>query len=129
MPRGTNLGTSSAFEQVRKQARGLLGALRDQIRAMETDLKRLKNEEAQLAALAGREVMSGSAANGSVSESGRVNWTSVLGELPKQFRAADVRKVRSVRDKRSSEIFAGISRWIEAGAVKRKDRGLYERVK
>jgi hypothetical protein len=39
-----------------------------------------------------------------------------------------VRKVRGLKDKRSSEIFAAITRWIDAGAVKRRGRGTYERV-
>jgi hypothetical protein len=31
-------------------------------------------------------------------------------------------------DKPPSELFAAITRWMEAGTVKRKDPGLYERV-
>jgi hypothetical protein len=53
----------------------------------------------------------------------------VLEKLPRQFKASDIRTVRAVKDKRSSELFAAITRWIEAGTVKRKDRGRYERVK
>jgi hypothetical protein len=33
-----------------------------------------------------------------------------------------------MKDKRSSEVFAAIARWIDAKMVKRKKRGLYERV-
>jgi hypothetical protein len=40
----------------------------------------------------------------------------------------DIRKLREIKDKRASEIFAAITRWIEAKTVKRKERGLYERV-
>ena len=58
----------------------------------------------------------------------RINWTGVLEQLPQQFKASDIRAVRGVRRKRSSEIFAAIARWTEAGLVKRKERGLYERV-
>lgn len=129
MPRGTTQ-VASAFQRVQKQARELVAALRNEIRAMEMDLKRLKDEESQLARLAGRGERAQAARNGAVrSGAGRVNWGTVLEQMPKQFKAADVRKVRSVKAKRSSEIFAGISRWVEAGAVRRKDRGLYERVK
>jgi hypothetical protein len=32
------------------------------------------------------------------------------------------------KDKRSSEVFAAIARWIDAKMVKRKERRLYERV-
>lgn len=59
---------------------------------------------------------------------GRIDWRAVLSKLPKQFRAADVRKVRGLTEKKSSEIFAAITRWIEAKLVKRKERGVYERV-
>lgn len=129
MPRGTSQ-VASAFQQVQKQARALLDGLRNEIRAAEMDLKRLKDEESQLSALAGRAQGIRVAMNGvGRSVGGRVDWTTVLEQMPKQFKAADVRKIRAVKDKRSSEIFAGISRWVEAGAVKRKDRGLYERVK
>jgi hypothetical protein len=58
---------------------------------------------------------------------GRINWRTVLGQLPKQFKASDIRKLRGLKDKRPSEIFAAITRWIEASLVKRKARGQYER--
>ena len=59
---------------------------------------------------------------------GRVNWRNVLSALPKQFKAADVRNVRGLKQKRPSEIFAAITRWIDAGAARRRARGVYERV-
>jgi hypothetical protein len=59
----------------------------------------------------------------------RINWGDVLDKLPKQFKASDIRSVRGLKDKRSSEIFAAITRWIEGGSVKRRDRGIYERTK
>jgi len=52
----------------------------------------------------------------------------VLNQLPKQFQASHIRAVRGLKNKRPSEIFAAITRWIEAGTVKRKARGAYERV-
>jgi hypothetical protein len=58
----------------------------------------------------------------------RINWSAVLEQLPKQFKAGDIHKLRGLKEKLSSEIFAAITRWIEAGDVKRKERGLYERV-
>jgi hypothetical protein len=51
-----------------------------------------------------------------------------LEQLPQQFKAAEVREVRGLKGKRPSEIFAAITRWIEGGIVRRKARGLYERV-
>jgi hypothetical protein len=49
--------------------------------------------------------------------------------MPKQFKAANMRAVRGLKDKRSSETFAAITRWIDAGTAKRRARGAYERVK
>ena len=59
---------------------------------------------------------------------GRINWRTVLQQMPKQFKASDVRGVRGLKGKRPSEIFAAITRWIDAGMAKRKARGVYERV-
>jgi hypothetical protein len=58
----------------------------------------------------------------------RTDWGAVLAKLPKQFKAADIRKAPGMSERRSGEIFAGITRWIEAKQVKRKERGVYERV-
>jgi hypothetical protein len=72
----------------------------------------------------GAKPASGSAAGATA----RINWGMVLEQLPKRFRASQIRTVRGLKHKRPSEIFAAITRWMEAGAVKRKERGLYERV-
>lgn len=128
MPRRSNSGLGSAFQQVQQQARELLATLHKEIRAKEIELNRLKEEESQLSQLTGRVAEAATAGrparNG---RSGRINWRAVLEQLPKQFKASDIRTVRGLRDKRPSEIFAAITRWIEAGMVKRKSRGLYER--
>lgn len=121
-------GSTSAFRQVQQQARQLLATLRKEIRAKEGDLKRLREEETRLNLLTGRSGGSGTAAPSNAGAGGRINWRSVLTQLPKQFKAADIRGVRGLRDKRPSEIFAAITRWIEAGSVKRKARGQYERL-
>ncbi|MGH7915074.1 MAG: hypothetical protein ACREPW_10565, partial [Candidatus Binataceae bacterium] len=68
-----------------------------------------------------------SAGGGGRSGCGRINWRNVLAQLPKQFKAANVRQLRGLKDKRPSEIFAAITRWIDAGLAKRKTRGLYEK--
>ncbi|MGD0076667.1 MAG: hypothetical protein ABSD31_20410, partial [Candidatus Binataceae bacterium] len=60
--------------------------------------------------------------------SGRINWRTILSDLPKQFKAADIRGIRGLKEKRPSEIFAAVTRWIEGGLVKRKARGVYERL-
>ena|SRR5579862_1456988 len=126
MPRkDTTRGASSAFQQVQRQARTLLLNLRKEIRLKESALTKLKQEEARLGSLIGRV---GGAKSVSSGPTGRVNWRAVLSALPKQFKAADVRNVRGLKGKRPSEIFAAITRWIDAGAAKRKARGVYEKV-
>jgi hypothetical protein len=141
MPRRKNAdGLTSSLQQVQKQAQALLISLRKEILAKERELLHLKNEEASLGRLTG--VVSGAptAAKTSAPKSaatapatraargGRVNWKSVLEQLPKQFKAAEVRDIRGLKGKRPSEIFAAITRWIESGNVRRKARGLYERI-
>ncbi len=127
MPRKkASRGVASAFQQVQRQARTLLVNLRKDIRLKESILSKLKQEEARLGSLIGR----GGGASKAISSGprGRVNWRTVLSALPKQFKAADVREVRGLKGKRPSEIFAAITRWIDAGAARRKARGVYERV-
>jgi hypothetical protein len=126
---------SSALQQVQKQARALLISLRREIVAKEQELLHLKNEEASLGRLTGstskpntRSAGARATTTGRATRGGRVNWRSVLEQLPKQFKAAEVREIRGLKGKRPSEIFAAITRWIEGGIVRRKARGLYERV-
>ena len=137
MPRRKgSASTASAIRQVRRQAGAVLAKLRKDIRTMETELARLKHDVDLWGRLAGR----GSAGRGVARApraagsgggggggGGRINWRNVLAQLPKQFKASNVRQVRGLKDKRPSEIFAAITRWIEAGLAKRKTRGLYEK--
>jgi translation initiation factor 2B subunit (eIF-2B alpha/beta/delta family) len=130
MPRRKNV--ASAFRQVQQQARMLVANLQKEIRAKEMELKQLKQEEASLGQLTGRVARASTGGgNGRVSGRvgrGRINWRAVLDQLPKQFKAAHIRDIRGLKGKRPSEIFAAITRWIDAGTVKRKARGVYERV-
>lgn len=123
MPRREQSGVASAFRQVQRQARALLTGLRKQIHVKEAELEGLKAQEVQLGQLAGRSGGAGTEPG----RRGRINWRAVLAQLPRQFKASDIRRVRGLREKRPSEIFAAITRWIEAGTVKRKARGQYER--
>ncbi len=133
MPRMKSAGnTASAFRQFQRHARGVLNKLRHDIRGKEAELARLKAEEESLLRITGgrmaaprgpRAARGGGGAGGGK----RINWRAVLGQLPKQFKASNIRQVRGLKDKRPSEIFAAVTRWIEAGLVKRKSRGLYER--
>lgn len=118
---------TSAFRQVQQQARALLMGLRKEIRAKQGEITRLKEEESRLSLLVGT---TGAAreARPAAGRSGRINWRAVLKQLPKQFKASDVRAVRGLKGKRPSEIFAAVTRWINAGLAKRKTRGLYEKV-
>jgi hypothetical protein len=136
MPRRKgSASTASAIRQVRRQAGTVLAKLRKDIRAMEAELARLKHDEDLWERLAGRGSARGAvarapraaSAGGGGGGGGRINWRNVLAQLPKQFKASNVRQVRGLKDKRPSEIFAAITRWIEAGLAKRKNRGLYEK--
>jgi hypothetical protein len=127
MPRRSSSGLGSAFQQVQQQARDLLASLHKEIRTKEIELKRLKEEESRLSLLTGRVETAAGARPARDGTSGRINWRSVLTQLPKQFKASDIRAVRGLKEKRPSEIFAAITCWIEAGMVKRKARGVYER--
>lgn len=122
---------TSRFGQVQKQAQQLLTNLRKEIRWKEDELRRLKEEDAKLSGFVGVSANGGRGAatsRATASTGARVNWSTVLEQLPSQFKAADIRKLREIANKRSSEIFAAITRWIEAKSVKRKERGVYERV-
>lgn len=133
MPRRNGNPVGSAFDQLQQQARTLLIALRKDIGAKEAELKRLKEDESRLASLtttvsAGAAGVAGVPPPAARTTGGRINWSTVLEQLPKRFKAGDVRKIRGLKDKRSSELFAAVTRWIQTGTVKRKDRGVYERI-
>jgi hypothetical protein len=127
MPRRSSSGSGSAFNELQQQAQALLAILRKEISAKEAELKRLKDDESRLGVVTGRVSAAAPAAERSERTGGRINWKTVLEQLPKQFNASDIRGIRGLKDKRPSEIFAAVTRWIEAGMVKRKDRGVYER--
>src|SRR5580704_12533539 len=109
---------TSAFHQVQQQARSLMVNLRKEIRAKETELRRLKAEESRLNTLLGHGLATPGRAPSP--RGGRVNWREVLEQLPKQFKAADVHLVKGLKGKRPSEVFAAITRWIQMGAARRK---------
>ena len=129
MPRRGSSGVGSAFDQLQQQARALVGTLRKEIRTKEAELERLKEDESRLGMLTGKESAParGARSNRRAAAGGRIDWRAVLEQLPKQFKASDVRGVRGLKEKRPSEIFAAVTRWINAGMVKRKARGMYER--
>jgi hypothetical protein len=127
MPRGQTSG--SAYERVRRQAVTALGRLHKEIRKVESELSMLRKQEEQLGILTGAASGRAAVADGaSVARGGRMDWREVLTKLPKRFKASDVRGVRGLANKRSGEIFAAVTRWIDGGLVKRKERGVYERV-
>ncbi|HUO04662.1 MAG TPA: hypothetical protein VMU16_05640 [Candidatus Binataceae bacterium] len=119
--------SGSAFAQVQRQARAILATLRKDIRIQEMELSRYKDQAAKLVSLVMGRVSAAAGARGRTA-GGRINWRTVLSQVPKQFHASDVRNVRGLKGKRPSEIFAAITRWIDAGLVKRKSRGVYEKV-
>jgi hypothetical protein len=129
MPRRASSGVGSAFDQLQQQARALIETLRKEIRTKEAELERLKEDESRLGMLTGKETAHARATRSTrrAAAGGRIDWRAVLEQLPKQFKASHVREVRGLKDKRPSEIFAAVTRWINAGMVKRKTRGMYER--
>jgi len=129
MPRATRVRFAAEFAKLRKQAGRLLAKVRSEIRSVGTELARLKESTSSLLTLAGPQRRGSERKAGRTGRPSRINWKKVLEQMPERFKAGDVRKVRAVQNKRPSEIFAGITRWIEAGSVKRKERGLYEKVK
>lgn len=127
MPRTKRSDVSVAIDRMQQQARSLLSNLRQEIRAKEAEVQRLRAKEAGLARLVGGGPAAAPRRAGAAPR-GRINWRVVLKQMPKQFKASDVRKVRGLKNKRPSEIFAAITRWIDGGMAKRKSRGMYERV-
>jgi len=118
-----------AIRKLQGQASSVLAKLRKDIRAKEIELARLKRDEESLGRLAGR----GRAFDGgervpraAAAEwgSGEINWRNVLAQLPKQFKAPMSARC-AAKDKRPSEIFAAITRWIDAGS-QAQDSWLYE---
>ena len=117
----------SALRQFQHRARTALADLRREISSRETELRELRDEEMRLARLTGRAVSPTPSTRLSAGSS-RVDWRQVLAKLPKEFRTSDLRKIGALRNKQSSEIYNGIARWTEAGLVKRKERGVYQRL-
>ena len=112
MPRGTATQGRSALGQVQGKARQVLKSLVQEIRAKESDLRRLRDDEARLAALVGQRGASVSRSERGApgKRSGRIDWRAVLKKLPKQFKASHIRAVPRMKDKRSSEVFTAITR-------------------
>ena len=131
MSRGKGTGTTASLvRQVQLHASSALATLRKDIRAREIELVTLKRHQKSLSRLTERSADAGGGARVVHAAGGggkRINWRDVLAQLPKQFKASNIRQVRGLKDKRPSEIFSAIIRWIEAGLAKRKTRGLYEK--
>src|ERR1700719_4681445 len=91
MPRISQANFNSALGQLQKHAHGLLVGLRNEIRATEAELERLRKEESKLTALTGQ-ARNGVPATvrGRSRKGGRINWTGVLQQMPKQFKASNV---------------------------------------
>jgi len=115
----------SAYESLKNQAQLTLQEVQRGIRSAETQLAELRQQEQKIQSFLGKPVKESAPEGG---PHARIDWRAVLSKLPKQFTASDVRKVRGLAEKKASEIFAAITRWINTELVKRKDRGVYERV-
>ena len=130
MPRSTFTQGGGAFHQIQEQARQLLRRLTREIRIRKAELRSLRDDEAKLAAATSQRSAPSRGSNHSAPRKGpsRINWLAILEQLPKEFKASHIGAVSAVKHKRSSELFAAISRWIDAKMVRRKSRGIYERV-
>lgn len=120
-----------SFRQLQNQARELHRGLLNQIRLTEAELNRLREEEQRLAAVlhGGVAVIDARSARGRRVQRGRrLDWKALVAKVPREFQAADLRKLPELAERRASELFAGITRWIEGGLVKRKKKGVYMRV-
>jgi len=115
----------SAYESLKNQAQATLQEVQRGIRSAETQLAELRQQEQKLQSFMGMPVKEGAPESG---PRARIDWGAVLSKLPKQFTAADVRKVRGLAEKKASEIFSAITRWTNTKLVNRKERGIYERV-
>jgi hypothetical protein len=120
--------SGSAYERLREQAVAALSKVRKDIRTIESELSSMRRQEEQIGQLAGDVSNQSNGADAPERRGGRMDWRAVLAKLPKRFKASDVRKVRGLANKPSGEIFGAVTRWIDAGMVKRKERGVYERV-
>ncbi len=100
---------ATGFNQLQKQVRQILTTIKQGIRSKEVEIKCLKLEESQLTGLLSHQPRGGGAtSNGKGMARTRTDWTAILGQLPKRFRAADVHKIHDLKDRRSSEIYAGL---------------------
>src|SRR5262245_41896321 len=95
-----------SYRQIRGQAVSALRQTRVDIRTREQELDQLRRQEQQISALLGPV----RGAERPAASGGRTNWRVVLEQLPKEFKASDVRKVRGLGGKASNEIFAAINR-------------------
>lgn len=122
------------YKQIQQQAQVVLRQVQKDIREYEKKLTALRDQERKLSSMFGGKGDSSARAprrggwRTSTGSGRRTDWSAVLAKLPKQFKATDIRKAPGMSEKRASEIFAGITRWINAKQVKRKERGEYERV-
>jgi hypothetical protein len=120
----------SRYQEIRDQAEVAVRKIRTDIRNREANLAALREDEQKLQSFVGALSNAKRAAGASPARDSRhrIDWHAALSKLPKQFSAADVRKVPGLAHKGNSDIFAAINRWALAELVKRKERGVYERV-
>ncbi len=118
---------ANPLSELQQHARKLLAGLSSEIRSRKLELAQLEQYFEKLTGLAGLRAPV-SPPRGARLAVGRINWSEVLAKLPQEFKASDIRKVHGLGNKRPSELFAAITRWIDSGTVKKKTRGVYLRV-
>lgn len=119
--------TIDPFDLLHRQARKSIREVASQISSKKRELRGLEAELEKLNRFAGFRRSNVTARPVRVAK-GRIDWSEVLEKLPQEFRSADFRRIRGLKDKRSSELFAAITRWINSGSVEKRERGVYVRV-
>ncbi len=109
---------------LRKQAAQTLGALQKEIARREKELAALQNEAALCQQLLHGKASKASAKGSLGGSTKRIDWISVLADLPKQFSAKDV--IAKV-NKPAAGIYTQLYQMTKANRLKRTKDG-YEKV-
>lgn len=110
----------SMLAQLKKQAASVLSDSNKKITQLEAVLKKLREDELVCLTILGKApVPIKPAANGK-----RTDWVALLGQLPEEFKAADVIKIA---DKPAGGIYTQLYQMTKSGRLKRTGTG-YEKL-
>ena len=118
--------TIQAVRRLRAQAAKAIAALEKEIVTQEQELAALKQEAARWQRVLGGRVprTQGAGAPGRARREGRrVNWSTVLAELPQIFTA---KEVAAKADKPIQHAYSYLARWVKEQQVKKGKDGYYK---